>query len=134
MTSQVRCDIYYSIPGDAFDIGERHAGHIAHAKTTIHIYTREKADIAVTAPGNLPSGITTELSIPIPIKKERFFNSETHCLFLNDKGEVLTIAGQYLFPVLMMRDAGDQERLHIKFSQQYYPGKHQWKPATIEHG
>ncbi|WP_118972869.1 hypothetical protein [Taibaiella koreensis] len=130
MTSQVPCEIFYTIAGEAFDISERHADHIAHTTAVLHIYTRDKGDIAATVPENTVRGVATELSIPIPIKKGRFFNSETYCLFLNDKQEVLTIDGQYLFPVLLMRDSSDYERLHIKFGQQYYPGKHQWQPVA----
>lgn len=129
MTSQIACEIYYSVAGEPFDLRGRSDDHIAHTATTLYIYAREKEDIPVpgaTAPGQ---GMTTELSIPAPVKKDRFFNSETYCLFLDQAGQVLTIAEQYLFPVQMMRDSNDPERLHIRFNQQYYPGKHRWEPA-----
>lgn len=129
MTSQIACEIYYSIAGEPFAIHERSGEQIVHTHATLYIYAREKEDIPVpgaTAPEN---GMTTELSIPAPVKKDRFFNSRTYCLFLDQAGQVLTIAGQYLFPVQMMRDSNDPERLHIRFGQQYYPGKHRWEPT-----
>lgn len=129
MTSQEKCEIYYSIPGDPFSIAEKDLEHIAHAPAILNIYTKEEEEIPnVTAVQEIPD-VMTELSVPYPIKKGKFFNSESHCMILNEQGALLHIEDRYLFPVHMLRDGHDHERLHIKFNDPFFPGRHSWKKA-----
>ncbi len=130
MTSQVDCKIYYSIAGGPFNISQIGTGQIAEANTILHIYTHDEASLPpdVALP---PKSTATELSIPKPIKKGQFFNSESCCLFLNKAGQVLRVDNHFLFPIYMRRDVNDQERLHIRFMQQYLTGTHRWEDISV---
>lgn len=127
MTNQVKCDIYYSVSGEPFAITDRDKGHIEHVSTILHIYTREEEEMPNTTAIQKVADVTTELSVPVPIKKGQFFNSESYCIFLNESGELLKIEDVYLFRIYMMRDGNDHERLHIKFESPFYNGKHGWE-------
>lgn len=126
MTTQVTCEIYYSVAGEPFGIHELKTAPILHAPTVIYIYTHDIEELPDKTAVQSLAGKVTELSVPRPIKKGRFFNSESYCLFLNEAGAVLKIGEHHLFKVQMMRDGNDHERLHIKFGQQYFAGRHQW--------
>ena len=127
MTSQVKCELFYSVTGEPFGLSGLKDTTIEHTPAIINIYTQEKEDVPDIALSDFPTNEVSTLSIPDTIRKGQFFNSETYCLFLNTSGQLLELDGQFLFKILMMRDIADPERLHIKFEQQYFPGKHQWK-------
>lgn len=130
MTHEVQCTMYYSLSGEPFDVHGRGAADIEHTAALLHIYTRDEVELPnITRVQPLPEPVT-ELSVALPVKKGRFFNSETYCLFLNNKGEVLEVKQQQSFPVRMMRDARDKERLHVKFKIPYLHGRHQWQPVA----
>jgi hypothetical protein len=134
MTSQINCDIYYSIAGGPFQLSQIDTGLIAHSPATLYIYTHDQATLASLSDITLSAqGFVTELSIPKPIKKGQFFNSESWCLFLNKAGQVLKVDSSYLFPIYMRRDVNDHERLHIRFVQQYFAGRHCWEdiPSAV---
>lgn len=131
MTLQVKCELYYSIAGEPFEIQERMANHIDHTGTVLNIYTREEVEIPnITAVQKL-SDVVTELSIPNPIKKGQFFNSESYCMLFNEAGKLLTINGVHLFKVSMIRDGSDFERLHVKFEKLFFEGKHKWEDVGV---
>jgi hypothetical protein len=132
MTSQVKCELYYSIAGESFEIQERMANHIEHASTILNIYTKEDEEVPNTTAIQKLSKVTTELSVPSPIKKGQFFNSESYCMFFNEAGELLTINGVHLFKVSMIRDSSDFERLHVKFEQLFFEGKHRWESVEVK--
>src|ERR1700754_3078261 len=126
MTSQFKCELYYSVSGDPFEVHERHANHIEHTQTVLNVYTKEDEEIPNTTAIQKTDQVKTELSIPYPIKKGQFFNSESCCMFFNEAGEILKVEGEYLFKVSMLRDSADFERLHVKFTQVEFEGKHHW--------
>lgn len=134
MTSQINCELYYSIDGGPFSINQIGTDQVMHTQAELYIYTHDQSSQPLSGI-ELPSqGIVTELSVPKPVKKSQFFNSESCCLFRNKSGQVLKVDGSYLFPIYMRRDINDHERLHIRFVQQYLTGKHHWediRPATI---
>ncbi len=130
MTTQITCEIYYSVAGEPFGIHELKSAAISHAAAVIYIYTRDKEELTDKTVIHPSASTVTELSVPRPIKKGRFFNSESYCLFLNDAGQILQVEDHHLFRIHMMRDGNDHERLHIKFGQQYFAGRHQWLPIT----
>jgi hypothetical protein len=132
MTSQVKCVLYYSIAGDPFEIHERMANHIEHTNSVLNIYTREEEEIPNTTAIQKTSEVTTELSLPYPIKKGQFFNSESYCMFFNEADELLTINGNHLFKVSMIRDSSDFERLHVKFEILSFEGKHEWENVKMK--
>ena len=113
MTLQVSCNVYYSISGDRFSLQNKDDGTIENAPIILHIYTKE-------------SKKHYEFSIPHPIKKGQFFNSECYCTFVNEKDEVLQVGSDTQFQVNMLRDGYDHERLHIKFAAPEYEGTLAW--------
>lgn len=133
MTSQVKCVLYYSITGEPFSTDRLKDDSIECTTAILNIYTRDEGDIAGISGEEPPAAVVTELSVPDPIQKGQFFNSESSCLFLNKTGQVLQIDGHYLFKILMMRDAADPGRLYVKFEQQYFAGKHQWVDIPERH-
>jgi hypothetical protein len=134
MTSQIKCDMYYSISGDPFELHERHAENIEHINTILNIYTKEEEEEVPNQTALQQVGqVSTELSVPYPIKKGQFFNSESCCMFFNEAGELLKINGTHLFRINMLRDASDFERLHVKFDTLAYEGKHSWENISVEH-
>ncbi|MFA6056870.1 MAG: hypothetical protein WC756_01635 [Taibaiella sp.] len=132
MTSQVKGELYYSITGEPFGVQERTADNIEHTNTVLNIYTKEEEEVPNTTALQKLSTIITELSLPYPIKKGQFFNSESYCRFFNEAGELLTINGVHLFKVSMIRDSSDFERLHVKFEKLSFEGKHEWKNVEVE--
>lgn len=132
MTSQVKCELYYSITGEPFEVQERMANNIEHTSTVLNIYTKEEEEVPNTTALQKLSAVITELSLPYPIKKGQFFNSESYCRFFNEEGRLLTINGVHLFKVSMLRDSSDFERLHVKFEKLSFEGKHEWKNVEVE--
>lgn len=132
MTSQMKCDMYYSISGDTFELHERHAEDIEHINTILNIYTKDEEEVPNQTALQKAGQVFTELSVPYPIKKGQFFNSESCCMFLNESGALLTINGLHLFKINMLRDATDFERLHVKFDTLAYEGRHSWENVPVE--
>lgn len=113
MTIEVNCKLYYSVSGERFELDNQHPEQIEHAPAKLNIYTRE-----VDA--------RYELSVPLPIKKGRFFNSECYCAFVNEKEEILKIGDDTQFKIMMVRDGYDHERLHVKFETTEHEGAIGW--------
>jgi hypothetical protein len=132
MTSQLKCELYYSITGEPFEIHERKADRIEHTSTVLNIYTREEEEIPNITTIQKSGEVTTELSLPYPIKKGQFFNSESYCMFFNEADELLTIEGSHLFKVSMIRDSSDFERLHVKFEKLFFEGRHEWENVKMK--
>jgi hypothetical protein len=133
MTSQYKCDLYYSISGDPFEIHERNEDTIEHTQTILNIYTKEDEEVpGKTAIQKLKTA-TTELSLPHPIQKGQFFNSESCCMLFNEDGELLKINGEHLFKITMLRDAVDTEKLHVKFEKIIFEGRHEWHSVEVPH-
>jgi len=126
MTSQHKCSLYYSVSGDPFTVEERHTEPIEHTETILNIYTKEEEEVPNVTAIQQAERVTTELSLPYPIKKGQFFNSESVCMLINEAGALLRINGEHLFNISMLRDSGDFERLHVKFNQPAYEGRHEW--------
>lgn len=133
MTSQYKCELYYSISGDPFEIHQREADNIEHTQTILNIYTKEEEEIPNTTAIQKLARATTELSVPYPIRKGQFFNSESCAMFFNENGELLKINGEYLFKITMLRDAVNTDRLHVKFDKIVFEGRHSWLPVEIPH-
>jgi len=113
MTIELNCNIYYSISGDRFDLADKDSDTIDHAPAVLHIYTKE-------------NNKRYELSVPKPIKKGKFFNSDCFCTFINEKDEVLQIGEETQFEIHMLRDGHDHERLHVKFEPAEMVGDLRW--------
>ena len=114
MTIELKCRLYYSITGEQFAMENLSSDQIESTPVLLHIYTNEE-------------GPSYELSVPDPIVKGQFFNSECYCAFINEKEELLTIGDENQFKILMMRDGYDLERLHIKFETQEFKGNIKWQ-------
>jgi hypothetical protein len=132
MTSQVKCELYYSVSGDPFELYERKSDRIEHTTTVLNIYSKEEEEVPNTTAAQKLAEVITELSLPYPIKKGQFFNSESYCMFFNEANELLTINGTHLFKVSMIRDSGDFERLHVKFDKLFFEGKHEWENVEVK--
>jgi hypothetical protein len=132
MTSQVKCELYYSIAGDPFGIHERMADRIDHTSAVLNIYTKEEEEVPNTTAVQKLSEVITELSVPYPIKKGQFFNSESYGMFFNEADELLTINGIHLFKISMIRDSSDFERLHVKFEKLFFEGRHEWQNVKVK--
>lgn len=126
MTSQAKCELYYSIAGEPFSPAERAADHVEHTDAILNIYTKEEEELPNTTAIQKVTTVTTELSLPYPIKKAQFFNSESCCMLYNESGELLSVNGTHLFRISMIRDGSDFERLHVKFLIPVLNGKHEW--------
>jgi hypothetical protein len=132
MTSQVKCELYYSITGEPFEVHERMADNMEHTGTVLNIYTKEEEEVPNATALQKLNEVITELSLPYPIKKGQFFNSESYCMFFNEAGELLTINGIHLFKVSMIRDSSDFERLHVKFEKLSFEGRHEWENVEMK--
>ena len=106
--------MYYSISGGRFELSEKDNDDIEHVNLILNIYTKEEHSHLY------------ELSVPKPIKKGKFFNSDCYCTFINEKNQVLQLGEETQFEIHMLRDGNDHERLHVKFSPADYEGKLAW--------
>lgn len=118
MTTAVKCTIYYSVTGERFDCAHLEHPDLERDIVLLHIYQDPEAD----------EPKITELSLPNPIHKGKFFNSHSYCAFMNEKGHLLHFDHEYLFKICLHRNERDKDLLHVKFPSNRYQGHPIWSP------
>lgn len=109
MNYSMDCTIYYSMIGERFNIYDRNDDP--------NIF-RTKALVNISAEKDLPGKeFVTEMKIPHEVQGGAFFSSDTQCIIVNGKNQILKLGGKYRLDVNMYRSLNDPGLFSIIFKE-----------------
>jgi len=129
MTNTIDCRIYYSMIGEHFNIYDRNTDpNLVQTRAIIHIHS-EKFEL-------VPHGYhddfepefehVTRMEIPHDVKGGAFFTSDTQCIIVNGKNQILKLGGRYRFDVKMYRNLNDPGMFSILFKDKEITDEPKW--------
>lgn len=119
MTQLMDCTLYYSTIGESFNIYERNTdANLVRTQAEVHLsvdkYACMPAGLEESAPAAHLEEVT-RLLIPHGVKGGPFFSSDTQCIIVNGKNQILRLGGKYRFDIRMYRDLHDPNLFSVIF-------------------
>lgn len=120
------CTVYYSMIGEKFHIYDRNSDP--------NLF-KTKALLNIQALKAVPAGFEdmpeeeeyiTRLQIPHEVKGGAFFSSDTQCIIVNGKNQILKLGGRYRLDVNMYRSLNDPELFSIIFKEKTFHCRQEW--------
>lgn len=120
MTQLMDCTLYYSSIGESFNIYERNTdANLVRTEAQVHLSVDQYAYMPVGDTDESASSAhreeVTRLMIPHGVKGGSFFSSDTQCIIVNGKNQILRLGGKYRFPIRMYRDLHDPNLFSVIF-------------------
>jgi len=128
MVTRLTCSFFYSITGDEFNICDRYinknvARTSAQLLLQIPVMQPAFADEYIEDHFNQESA---RLSIEHEIPAGNFFISETHCILINGKNQVLRIGDRYRFNINLYRSLDNPSMLRVFFTDKHFDKEPVW--------
>ncbi|WP_118973013.1 hypothetical protein [Taibaiella koreensis] len=132
MTQLLHCTLYYSTIGESFNIYERNTDpNLVRTQALVHFGVNKYA--CVPAMGGTDTDIdphyeeVTRLMIPHGVKGGGpFYSSDTLCIIVNGKNQILKLGGQYRFGIRMYRDLDNPEQFSVIFKDNEFTAPPHW--------
>ena len=130
MNLSMDCKIYYSMIGERFNIFERHTdANIWSSKAIVQVQT-SKLPLALAhydgAEEEEEYEHRTNIAVMHEIKGGPYFASDTQCIIVNGKNQILKLGGKYRFDVKMYRNLDDALRFTVLFKEKDINDLPQW--------
>jgi len=130
MTQLMDCTLYYSTIGESFNIYERNTDpNLVKTRALIHFSTSKYAcaPAGVEEPDIAPQfEEVTRLLIPHEVKGGSFFTSDTQCIIINGKNQILKLGGKYRFGIRMYRNPNDPNLFSVIFKDNEFMAAPNW--------
>jgi hypothetical protein len=131
------CSIYYSMIGTPFFIFERNTDEniwLSKAWVQLHFHSVPSLE---AQPAGLYNSIDSydlcesekngiSLEIPHEILGGPFFSSETQCIIVNGKNQILKLGNEYRFQIRMYRSLAHPEMFNVRFTKKYFAAEPLW--------
>ena len=130
MKALMDCNIYYSMIGERFNIFERNTDpNIWLTKARINIHANEPAladDMDDYLQEEAEDEASVSLEIPDEVEGGPFFASDTQCIIVNGKNQILKLGGDYRFDVKMFRSLDNPSRFTMLFRNKEIKARPVW--------
>lgn len=121
------CSVYYSMIGEHFNIYDRNTDpNIFRTNALIHINAQKAVPAGYDEDEEAEEEIVTGLYIPHEVKGGPFFSSDTQCIIVNGKNQILKLGGRYRLDVQMYRSLNEPDLFSIIFKDKQPYCRQQW--------
>lgn len=133
----IDCSIYYSMIGIPFHIFERNTDeNIWLSKAWVQLHYKSAPRLEAQ-PAGIHNSIDSygvceaeqpgiSLEIPHEIRGGPFFTSETQCIIVNGKNQILKLGNEYRFQIRMYRSLAHPEMFNIRFTKKHFAVEPLW--------
>ncbi|HEU4610308.1 MAG TPA: hypothetical protein VFS31_19445 [Chitinophagaceae bacterium] len=129
MTQLLNCTLYYSVIGERFKIYDRNTDpNVVRTSAMIHLHaqTHELVPTGNDVPEDSLFEHLTRMVIPNEVRGGSFYASDTQCIIVNGRNQILKLGGKYRFDIKMYRNLNDPTLFSVFFKEKEFHAAPEW--------